>query len=237
MMQKDKKTAVITYKDFIIIVLLILLPISFYKLQPTKPTCSIDQITNQSLQVMTYNVHYFHRGFTGISETITKLNPDLIGMQEVLIKNNVDQSRLLAKRLCYYQASSSPYVHYDHTKWVLSFLSKKPVKRMDEIRLGKNRRAFRVDVDYDGQVVTFITLHLSPYKLSGNILKANYNRFRLRQKELWDLIKWIGTPMKRIILLGDFNSLPFMDELKPLIRESFKDIYTDLNQSNEGTFK
>ncbi len=235
-MQKDKKTVVITYKDFILIILLILLPITIYKWQSTKPVHPIDQTTNQSLRVMTYNVHYFDKGVTGISKTITKLNPDLIGMQEVLIKNNVDRSKLLAKKLHYHQVSSSPYVHYGHKKWVLSFWSKKPIKRMDEIKLGNNRRAFRVDIDYDGQVVTFITLHLSPFKLSGNILKANYNRSRLRQKELRDLIKWIGSPIKRTVLLGDFNSLPFMGELKPLMREGFKDVYTDLNQSNAGTF-
>ncbi|HEO66127.1 MAG TPA: hypothetical protein ENI73_09700, partial [Spirochaetes bacterium] len=224
-------------KYIIVIVLLIVSPIAFYKLQSNKSNLPADRITRQDITVMTYNLHFFQKGFDGIRKTIERLKPDLVALQEVLV-NKKDLSKRLAKDLNYYQVSSSPYVFNGHTKWVLSFLSKKPIKKMAEIRLGRNRRAFRVTIDYDGQVVNFITVHLSPFRWSkSHILKANTHRSQLRQKEIQDLIRWIERPNKRTVLLGDFNSLKSMGELKPLIKAGFKDVYTDLNQVNEGTFR
>ena len=194
----------------------------------------------KELKVVTYNLHYFDRGFQPILRTIKELNADVIALQEVLVHNGVDYSKLIARKLKYYHLSSSPYVSYRNGKykWVLSFLSKYPMKKVSEKWLQNYRLAFKVRVSVDGQGISFINTHLSPFTWpKKGVLKANIRRSERRQKEVNDLIQWAGKPLNPSVLLGDFNCLPMMKELKLIKNIGYRDVYGELNESHKETYQ
>lgn len=194
-------------------------------------------LKKKTVRVASYNVHFFEGGVAGIKATIAKIDPDIIALQEVLVKDGVPYSLRIARSLKYHHSSSSPYVNFGSTQWVLSFLSKYPVTGTKQIRL-RSRRAYQVSIFIGGTEIMFTTLHLSPFVWSkGNLLAANMQRSRVRQSEIQALVRWIGRPNGPSVLLGDFNSLPFMGELDPVLAMSYADVYDTLKQKREGTFK
>ncbi len=190
------------------------------------------------LKVTTYNVHFFQAGYEPVKKTINDIKPDVIALQEVLLVQGRNYAANLSKDLSYHHISSTPYVSYDNIKWVLSFLSIYPIKKWSETRLGEYRRALQITIDCGGKEVNLVTMHLTPFTWSDkNLLQANRNMAMLRKREINDLLKWSGKPESAVILLGDFNSLPFMDELAPIVEAGYKNIIREIGNTVNGTFK
>jgi len=202
------------------------------KKEPEKPAPKI-----LKLKVATYNLNYFTGGYAGIRDTISAMKPDIIALQEVLLSQGTDYSKKLAKDLGYHHASSTPYVGFDNIKWITAFLSAYPIKKTDQTKLGYSRNALRISVDLEGTALTLVTMHLTPFIWAdSNLLQANKNMSKLRQREIADLMKWTGKMEPPAIFLGDFNSLPFMGELTPIMSLGYRDVYTEVENGIEGTF-
>ncbi|MCP4137157.1 MAG: endonuclease/exonuclease/phosphatase family protein [bacterium] len=194
----------------------------------------------KELKIATYNVHFFAAGAPGVRNTIRKIKPDIIGLQEVLVNSKgYDYSKGLARSLGYYRVSSAPYVSFrrSKTKWVLSFLSRYPVIKKDEKRLGKYRRALRVYVKINNKKVAFVTVHLSPFVWkSKSVISANIKRAKMRRQEIVDLVDWIDSPDCPTVVLGDFNILPDMDDKLIMLRNGYFDADSNFFESRKGTF-
>jgi endonuclease/exonuclease/phosphatase family metal-dependent hydrolase len=201
--------------------------------------CSGDEKKEKiRLKIATYNVHHFRKGYTAVKNTISKMKPDIVALQEVLVKGRIDYSEKLAGELNMFLASSKPYVVFSHRKWVLSFLSRYPVKRKEEIRLGKYRRALKVLLNIEGRVAAFSTMHLSPFVWSSsNLLSANRKRSGDRISEIRDLITWFQKTEKPEVVLGDFNIPRMMPGMDLLYDYGYRNMLNEIENSVKGTFR
>jgi endonuclease/exonuclease/phosphatase family metal-dependent hydrolase len=192
---------------------------------------------DRELTVATYNVRFFDDGYRGIRDTVKRLKPDIIAMQEVLVKDGVDYSKRLASELGYKHSASAPYAVFGDMKWVLSFLSRYPITAKSETPLGNGRKAFRITANINGIPVSLTTLHLSPFVWArGGLLKANLDRSKQRRAEIQKLLSWHGKPLSHSLILGDFNSVSIMGELSEIRDNGFNDIYRVLDANPKGTF-
>ncbi len=190
------------------------------------------------LKVATFNVHHFKEGYTAVKKTISNIHPDIVALQEVLVKGRIDFSQKLAGDLNMFLASSRPYVIFTDRKWVLSFLSRYPVKRQEEIRLGKYRRALKVLLNIEGRIAAFSTTHLSPFVWSrSNLLSANRKRSEDRITEIKDLIGWFQRTGKPEVVLGDFNIPRMMPGMEILSDYGYRNILNEIRNSVKGTFR
>ncbi|MEQ8351551.1 MAG: endonuclease/exonuclease/phosphatase family protein [Leptospiraceae bacterium] len=188
----------------------------------------------------TYNVHYFHSGWSGIQSTLKNLDADVVALQEVGFSRGSPVGTI-ARNLNYRYVISQPYVRHGQSYWVLAFLSRLPVLRSDEIRLGHSRRALRIVVDIQGQPVEFVTLHLTPLAGVGSDRQNIMRRSMHRKKELQDLFEWLGPASGPRVLLGDFNllrGLPgfWMSEYEMLEEAGYADGDGSIFPSNHDTF-
>ncbi len=191
-----------------------------------------------SFKAATYNVHYFAGSVGSIAETIKRINPQVIALQEVKVFGRKDLSKIIARRLKYYHTSSYPYVSFGKTKWVLAFLSRYPIIKSDQIKLGYYRRALRIFIKIEDIDISLITLHLTPFVMTKkDPISANRKRSRIRKLEIADLIKWLDKRKYPTIIMGDFNSIPLMGELAPLYKIGFRNADHLTGRSVKGTYR
>lgn len=189
----------------------------------------------------TYNTHYMEKGLEGIIETLIQTNSDIIALQEVLTTNGRPTSIEIARRMGYRHYASQPYVSYGNTQWVLAFVTKLPVAKIDERRLGHSRRALRISVAVDQEIVDLITFHLTPISGSNPSRESVRGRTESRKAEIRELLAWVR-PQRKTILLGDFNMLRGtmglygMDEYSLLLNASFQDADGGFFPTNADTF-
>ncbi len=190
------------------------------------------------IKIATFNVHHFQNGYTAVYNTVLKINPDILALQEVLVKGRINYSQKLADDMHMFMAVSRPYVIFPHRQWVLSFLSRYPVKRKEETRLGKYRRAIKVTLDIKGRIAAFTTMHLSPFIWdSRNLLTANRKRSRDRIGEVKDLINWFKRTGKAEVILGDFNIPGMMPGMELLYDFGYRNILKETDNRVKGTFR
>jgi endonuclease/exonuclease/phosphatase family metal-dependent hydrolase len=190
------------------------------------------------IKIATFNVHHFTKGYTAVKATISNMKPDIIALQEVLVKGGTDYSQKLAGDLKMHLASSKPYVIFSDRKWVLTFLSRYPVIKKEETRLGKYRRALKVLLNIHGRIAAFSTMHLSPFVWSSkNLLAANRKRAGDRAEELRDLIKWFQRTGKPEVVLGDFNIPEIMPGMGLLYDYGYRNIRDEIDNRVKGTYR
>ncbi len=191
--------------------------------------------------VATYNTHYMERGISGITKTLRESNADVIAMQEVLVVGGRPTSLTIANTLGYRHVSSRPYVAYGDVQWVLAILSRYPIARVDQKRLGRSRRALRATVSIKGKQIEFITMHLTPLS-GGRGAEEVRRRAQARRAELHDLLAWTAKDRLPRILLGDFNMLRGtmgilnLNEYNLLIENGYKDADGGWLPTNSDTF-
>ncbi|MBI5032257.1 MAG: endonuclease/exonuclease/phosphatase family protein [Chloroflexi bacterium] len=177
------------------------------------------------VRVMTYNVH---AGFDtngqlnpeAIAQTIEKVNPDIIGLQEVergwYIDSSVDLLMWLSRRL------GMPYVFGPTADrlWGNAILSRYPIKQWGNVPLPprdlKLKRGFtwaRIDVG-NGDEVFFIATHYHHIE----------NDTEIRQQQSPEIVKfWNQQP--RTIFMGDLNASPDAKEIGMLRDAGLKDAF------------
>jgi endonuclease/exonuclease/phosphatase family metal-dependent hydrolase len=190
------------------------------------------------LKVTTYNVNYFSRGVENVARTISKIDPDVIAMQEVLVSDGTDYSRIVARKLGYHHVSSIPYQNLKNgTQWVLSFLSKYPVVSVKQTQLDRYRRVLKIEVKVNGSSISLATTHLSPMVWRpGNLLGANNERASMRRRELSAMLDFIGEGDEPILLLGDLNSFTNSEIHRMITSKGYADADDGLLTGNKDTF-
>lgn len=160
--------------------------------------------------IATYNVHYFGNGGPEpVATTLRETQAKVIALQEVLVSGQSNFAEIVAGHLGFNAVHSTPYVNYGRGRWVLSILSAYPILGCNQALLGYARLAFRCTVGLETPT-DFVTLHLTPFTEGGDTSwPANKARMQLRQKEIADLLKFVGTPTRPTVILGDFNMLRY----------------------------
>ena len=171
--------------------------------------------THVSLRVMTYNIRH-GRGMDNqlnlerTAEVIRKLNPNLVGLQEVDEKvqrsGSVDQAGFLGDSLTMKPAFGA-FMDFQGGRYGMGALSRFPIRRMTSFALPEGnepRIALIVEVELPtGETLKLVNVHFDWVEDDG---------FRFAQAtKLADELKKAKEPF---ILLGDFNDEPGSRTLK-----------------------
>lgn len=161
------------------------------------------------LRVVSYNIKH-GLGNDGAldlartAEVLNKLEPDVVGLQEVDEKatrsESVDQAAFLGKQLAM-QHSFGSFMDFQGGRYGMAILSRYPILESEQIRLPEGnepRVALVVTVRLpDGRRVTFVNVHFD---------WVRDDAFRFQQATV--LKKYLDSQTLPIILLGDFNDGP-----------------------------
>jgi endonuclease/exonuclease/phosphatase family metal-dependent hydrolase len=173
-----------------------------------------------------------------VKNTILKIKPDIIAMQEVLLSDGVDYSRVIADQIGYYHVSSIPYQNIRNgDKWVLSFLSKYRFTKVDQKQLDKYRRVLKVYIKFNDRTICLATTHLSPMVWSDNLYTSNVKRSEMRIRELNQLLDFITEQDIPVFILGDFNVRPGSDIHDSMNSRNYSDVGYRPVVGNKYTFK
>lgn len=171
--------------------------------------------THVSLRVMTYNIRH-GRGMDNqlnlerTADVIRKLNPDLVGLQEMDEKvqrsGSVDQAGFLGESLTMNPAFGA-FMDFQGGRYGMGALSRFPIKRVASLSLPEGnepRIALIVEVELPtGETLKLVNVHFDWVEDDG---------FRFAQAtKLADELKKAKEPF---ILLGDFNDEPGSRTLK-----------------------
>ena len=161
------------------------------------------------LKIMSYNVHSC-RGRDGkvnpeqIAKVIAMHNPDIIALQEIDTRDNVEQAKIIAGLLSmnFYYHSSVMLKAGFHGNAVLSRFNMKLIKRgslpaLIRTPFLEQRGVLWVEINAHGRKIQVLNTHLSLFAPEG-MMQAKY----LLGKE------WLGAigALSPVILCGDFNS-------------------------------
>ncbi len=172
-----------------------------------------------TLKVLTVNIWHDQNPWSErlplLRKWIARLEPDLIGFQEVLVGEGVDQAREIlgedAYHLDYGAAMTLP--DRKHLEFGNAIASRWPILDREEIRLPdrgdwETRAALSVIVDSPHGPIGFTCTHLH--------WQFNHGHVREKQVELLAERVWKRRPENGFppIVVGDFNAEPDSDEIR-----------------------
>ena len=179
------------------------------------------------LKVMTFNVHSGinsedvpQRDYDGIAEVIKKLNPDIVGLQEVgrhgfanfsAWETDFEPAEYLAKKLGYHFYFAPAVVFQNKYPYGNALLTKYPIKSAKTVLIPDPEN--KIDDGY------FQTRSILVAELDNGItvLVTHFGVVKEEKQNAVqcaiELIKEIKTP---VLLLGDLNMMPNDEILRPL---------------------
>jgi endonuclease/exonuclease/phosphatase family metal-dependent hydrolase len=179
-----------------------------------KPQPPVAQGDGQGFSVLTYNIWHDQRDWPArkamMLAEIRELNPDIIGLQEVLQRETLpNQAETLARELGYeYTFSTTDPPDRAH-RYGNAILSRHPVLATDMRLLNPRddyRTAAHMRVNINGLVVDVYNTHLHHTRDGGAI----------RREQIEDLLDFVESTREGtdVILMGDFNANPDWPELQ-----------------------
>ncbi|HEB90077.1 MAG TPA: hypothetical protein ENI85_10940 [Deltaproteobacteria bacterium] len=174
-----------------------------------------------SLKVLTLNVWHdqgpWHARAPLISRWIDRLQPDLIGFQEILVGDGVDQAREIIGDRPYETDFGAAMVLPDrkHLRFGNAIASRWPILDREEVQLPdrgdwETRAALSVTVDSPHGPIGFTCTHLH----------WQFNHGFIREKQVVEVadLAWRRRPRNGFppIIAGDFNAEPDSDEIRYL---------------------
>ncbi|MBN1898432.1 MAG: endonuclease/exonuclease/phosphatase family protein [Spirochaetes bacterium] len=201
------------------------------------------------IRVMTLNLSSNFEMKSSINDLIKKEKPDLISLQEAiwsvrgassgrrrLPSGGVTIIQDMAKKLGYeysfgYGVDEEPFNELRY--WGPVVLSKRKILSTKRIPLGGRRVLVEVIVNTGSKPLKFYATHLPPYWWPGYGFSLNRIKesFVSRQKLIRNMVKFLKQDLKNTVLAGDFNSLNFFHETKPI-----EDIMNDTYIESGGLF-
>ena len=156
-------------------------------------------------RVLAYNIKH-GRGMDGklnlerTAETIRKLSPDIVALQEVDNKckrsGGVDQAAWLGEKLGMHHAFGK-FMDYQGGEYGMAVLSKYPIIRSEAHRLpdgAEPRCALEIEVEINGKRASFVSIHL------------DWTKEALRLAQAKVLIEKLADWDHPVFLVGDFNA-------------------------------
>ena len=155
--------------------------------------------------VVAYNIKH-GRGMGGkldlkrTAETIRKLLPDVVALQEVDNRckrsGGVDQAAWLGEKLGMHHAFGK-FMNYGGGEYGMAMLSKYPIIRSEAHRLpdgAEPRCALEIEIEINGKRASFVSIHL------------DWTKETLRVAQAKALIEKLSDRAHPVFLVGDFNA-------------------------------
>ncbi len=176
------------------------------------------------ISVMTYNIWNDNQNWPArlahmLSE-IRILNPDLIGLQEVIQRSSLpNQAQTLADSLGYYYYFSSVDPVTSAQRFGNAILSRYPLLETNWRHLQPEndyRIAVHAKIEIAGNIIDYYNTHLHNTAVNAHI----------REQQITDLYDFIDdtSTSDYIFVTGDYNANPDWDEME-LMYEDFYDVY------------
>lgn len=176
------------------------------------------------ISVMTYNIWNDNENWparlTHMLSEIRILNPDLIGLQEVIQRSTLpNQAQTLADSLGYYYYFSSVDPVTSEKRYGNAILSRYPLLETNWRHLQPEddyRIAVHAKIEIAGNIIDFYNTHLHNTAVNAQI----------REQQITDLYDFIDetSTSDYIFVTGDYNANPDWDEME-LMYEDFYDVY------------
>lgn len=192
-----------------------------------------EAVQSKELTVLTYNIWHdqadWPKRLDYMLEEIRRIDPDIIGLQEVIQRAELEnQAKTIANELGYYLYFSTVDPPERETRYGNAILSRFPfaennMKKLDP--LDDYRTVAHAAMNIHGVQLDIYNTHLHHTREGGNI----------RKTQIADLLEFIESTRtgKQVILMGDFNTAPDQPELD-IVLENFKDTYALFNEDHLG---
>jgi endonuclease/exonuclease/phosphatase family metal-dependent hydrolase len=177
-----------------------------------------------SLSVLSYNIWFDSQNwparFRHMLTEIRELDPDIIGLQEVIQRPQLEnQAKSLADSLGYYYYFSSRDAESSETRFGNAILSRYPIEATHWRALNPQndyRTAVHARINVHGNTVDFYNTHL--HNTAVNV--------HIREEQILDLFDFIDSTHSGgfLFLTGDFNANPDWEEME-LVYDRFYDVY------------
>lgn len=176
------------------------------------------------LSVLTYNIEADDGDWPGrfayMLEEIRAIDPDVIGLQEVIQRANLDnQAMQMADSLGYYYYFDSVDDEDNVQRYGNAILSRYPIEETNFralVPLNHYRKALHAKLNVHGNIVDVYNTHLHHRYLDHDIRMVQIN-------DLLDFIEETNSG-GLIFVTGDFNANPDWEEME-FMYEDFQDVY------------
>lgn len=188
----------------------------------------------KTLRVMTYNIHVAvgmdkKLDLQRIADVIMKEKPDLVGLQEVdrgvQRTEGKDEIAELARltRMDYAFAHNLDYQGGQYGVAILSrtLIQKVDHRKFENLREAERRGMLRVEVEFNGRIITFVTTHLDYQHDDGRVFETE------------QLLKFLSDVKGPLIVVGDFNDEPGGNAFK-LMTGKFDDAWLSSRAKGDG---
>ncbi len=184
-------------------------------------------LAKKTLRVMTYNIHVGvgmdkKLDLQRIAAVINRERPDLVGLQEVDRgvkrtegKDEIAELAALTKM----QYAFAHNLDFQGGQYGVAILSRFPIRNIDHRKFENKREAerrgmIRVEVEFNGELVNFVTTHLDYQYEDGRVFETE------------QLLKFLNDVEGPIIVVGDLNDEPAGGAYK-LLLQTFRDAWLE----------
>jgi len=191
-------------------------------------------LVKRTLRVMTYNIHVGvgmdkKLDLQRIAAVINSERPDLVGLQEVDrgVKRTEGKDEILELAdLTKMHYAFAHNLDFQGGQYGVAILSRFPIRNIDHRKYENKREAerrgmIRVEVEFAGQVVNFVTTHLDYQYEDGRVFETE------------QLLKFLNDVKGPVILVGDLNDEPAGGAYQ-LLLQTFKDAWLDSRTKATG---
>ncbi len=184
------------------------------------------------LRIMTYNVH----GCMGrdgkvsadrIARIISRHEPDIVALQELYMREGLNQAEVIAKKLSMpfhfrsaFAAQQGRIGNAIFSRFPIRLIQSELLPRFSKFALLEPRGALWVEIELPGKKVQILNTHLSIYSAEG----------LMQTQELLGE-KWLKHPacIEPVVLCGDFNALR-QSKICSLLEKTLKNTRSDPNR-------
>lgn len=195
-----------------------------FTLDPSHVSIMAKDAPSTSLSVLTLNI-WFDQGnwparFALMLEEIRRLDPDIIGLQEVIQRATLDnQAQQMADSLGYYYYFDSVDPVERDQRFGNAILSRYPIEATNFRALNplnQYRKVVHARVNVDGHTVDVYNTHLHNAQFDNHI----------REEQIAHMLEFIDETNSGglIVVTGDYNANPDWPEMS-LMYEGFTDVY------------
>lgn len=184
-----------------------------------------------SLSILTYNIWFDNQNwparFAHMLSEIRELDPDIIGLQEVIQRANLDnQAQMMADSLGYYYYFSSVDAETSSQRFGNAILSRYPIEESNWkalLPLNDYRTVAHIRINVEGNVIDVYNTHLHNVAVNTHI----------REEQILDMLNFIDqtTNNEYIFVTGDYNANPDWEEME-LMYEDFYDVYPVFHENH-----